>query len=39
MTQMYANWDRMAPAVRDAYRASAAAFISTLIPAALGWVH
>ena len=39
MTQMYANWDRMSPPVRDAYRASAAAFISTLIPAALGWVR
>ncbi len=39
MTQMYANWDRMAPPMRDAYRASAAAFISTLVPAAPGWVH
>lgn len=38
MTHIYANWDRMSPVVRDAYRVSAAAFIDTLIPAAPGWV-
>ena len=39
MTQIYANWDRMSPVARDAYRVSAAAFIDTLIPAAPGWVR
>ena len=39
MTNMYANWDRMTIAVRDAYRASAAAFLATLEPASGGWVR
>ena len=39
MIQMYANWDRMKPEVRDAYRASAAAFLETLEPAAKGWAR
>lgn len=39
MVQMYANWDRMTPEVRDAYRASAAAFLDTLEPAAPGWAR
>ena len=39
MMQMYANWDRMDPAVRDSYRASAAAFLDTLEPAAKGWAR
>ncbi len=39
MMQMYANWDRMDPAVRDAYRSSAARFLETLEPAADGWVR
>ncbi len=37
MMKMYASWDRMDPAVRDAYRASAAAFLATLEPAEDGW--
>ena len=36
---MYANWDRMSPAMRDGYRVSAAAFIETLVPAGPGWVR
>ncbi|MBB5685726.1 cryptochrome/photolyase family protein [Sphingobium boeckii] len=39
MVQMYANWDRMAPEMRAAYRASAAAFLATLKPAAKGWAR
>ena len=39
MTQMYANWDRMDPAVRDAYRESAGAFLGSLVPAAKGWAR
>ncbi len=39
MIQMYANWDRMAPEVRDAYRSSAAAFLETLEPASPGWAR
>ena len=39
MTQMYANWDRMDPAVRDAYRASASEFLGSLVPAAKGWAR
>ncbi|MDF0546239.1 cryptochrome/photolyase family protein [Sphingobium sp. H39-3-25] len=39
MVQMYANWDRMKPEVRDAYRASAATFLETLEPAAKGWAR
>ena len=39
MVQMYASWDRMEPAVRDAYRASAADFLETLEPAATGWAR
>ena len=38
MTKMYASWDRMDPAIRDAYRASALAFLKTLKPAASEWV-
>lgn len=39
MVQMYASWDRMAPAAQEAYRASAAAFLDTLEPAATGWAR
>ena len=39
MVQMYANWDRMKPEIRDAYRASAAAFLDTLEPAAPSWAR
>jgi deoxyribodipyrimidine photolyase-related protein len=39
MTQMYANWDRMDPAMRDAYRASAASFLQSLDPAHPGWAR
>lgn len=39
MATMYANWDRMTPAARDAYRASAAAFLATLVPAGPGWAR
>jgi Deoxyribodipyrimidine photo-lyase-related protein len=39
MTNMYATWDRMMPDARDAVRASAAAFLATLEPAADGWVR
>ncbi|MFW2851850.1 cryptochrome/photolyase family protein [Sphingomonas sp. TX0543] len=39
MTQMYANWDRMASGQRDAYRASAASFLESLEPAAEGWAR
>jgi len=39
MMQMYANWDRMDPAKREAYRSSAAAFLQTLEPAAAGWAR
>ena len=39
MMQMYANWDRMTPEVREAYRASAAAFLATLEPARSGWAR
>ncbi|MDO6415016.1 cryptochrome/photolyase family protein [Sphingomonas sp. BIUV-7] len=39
MVQMYANWDRMKPEIREAYRASAAAFLETLEPAAAGWAR
>ncbi len=39
MVQMYANWDRMDPAQRDAYRSSASAHLETLQPAAAGWAH
>ncbi len=37
MVQMYANWDRMKPEVREAYRASAEVFLAGLEPAAEGW--
>ncbi|WP_309603419.1 cryptochrome/photolyase family protein [Sphingomonas sp.] len=37
MIQMYANWDRMAPEMREAYRESAGAFLETLEPAQPGW--
>ncbi|MCY7280750.1 MAG: cryptochrome/photolyase family protein [Sphingomonas bacterium] len=39
MTKMYASWDRMDPVVRDAYRASALAFMQTLVPSAKRWVR
>ena len=39
MVQIYANWDRMKPDVRDAYRASAADFLAALEPADEGWVR
>ena len=39
MVQMYANWDRMKPEVRDAYCVSAASFLATLKPAASGWAR
>jgi deoxyribodipyrimidine photolyase-related protein len=39
MVQMYANWDRMKPEVRDAYRTSAATFLATLKPAASDWAR
>ena len=39
MTNMYSNWDRMAPEQREAYRASAAAFLEKLEPAGSGWVR
>ena len=39
MTNMYANWDRMTPEMRDGYRASAAAFLETIEPAAAGWAR
>lgn len=39
MVQIYANWDRMTPAVRAEYRASAAAFLATIEPAAPGWAR
>ncbi|CAN5406937.1 cryptochrome/photolyase family protein [soil metagenome] len=39
MVQMYANWDRMTPEVRQAYRDSAGTFLATLVPAADGWVR
>ncbi|MGZ0074582.1 cryptochrome/photolyase family protein [Sphingobium limneticum] len=39
MVQIYANWDRMKPDVRDAYRASAADFLAKLEPAEEGWVR
>ena len=39
MMKMYASWDRMDPAVREGYLASAAAFLDTLQPAAVGWAR
>ncbi len=39
MIQMYANWDRMTPEQRNAYRESAAAFLDTIEPAAKGWAR
>lgn len=39
MANMYATWDRMQPEVQGAYRASAAAFLDTLEPAAKGWAR
>jgi deoxyribodipyrimidine photolyase-related protein len=39
MIQMYANWDRMAPALRDRYRASANTFLDELEPAEKGWAR
>ena len=39
MANMYGTWDRMTPDQRTAYRASAAAFLDTLEPAAPGWAR
>jgi deoxyribodipyrimidine photolyase-related protein len=39
MVNMYANWDRMKPEVRDDYRASAATFLAALEPAGPGWAR
>lgn len=39
MATIYANWDRMMPEQRDSYRASAAAFLDTIEPAASGWAR
>lgn len=39
MVQMYANWDRMRPEARAAYRASAARFLEGLEPAREGWAR
>lgn len=39
MTKIYANWDRMDPAVQEACRASARAFLETLEPAVGDWVR
>ena len=39
MANMYGTWDRMKPEVRDAYRASAAAFLETLAPAEARWAR
>ncbi len=39
MVQMYANWDRMQPEVRNGYRTSAATFLESLEPAAEGWAR
>ncbi len=39
MANMYGTWNRMKPEVRDAYRASAAAFLDTLEPASPGWAR
>ncbi len=36
---VYRNWERMADAQRRAYRASATAFLATLLPAAEGWAR
>ncbi|AHE56241.1 cryptochrome/photolyase family protein [Sphingomonas sanxanigenens] len=39
MRTMYATWHRMKPAQQDAYRASAAAFLAGVKPAADGWAR
>ena len=39
MRDMYRNWDRMPREIQDAYRASAAAFLETVEPAAKGWAR
>ena len=39
MRNMYANWDRMTPELREAYRASAAHFLERLEPPAKGWAR
>lgn len=39
MRNMYANWNRMKPDQRKAYRKSAATFLDTLEPAAAGWAR
>jgi deoxyribodipyrimidine photolyase-related protein len=39
MVRIYANWDRMDPEVRDAYRGSAAAFLESLKSAQDGWAR
>ena len=37
MMNQYAGWDRMAPAMREAYRSSAAEFLASIEPASPGW--
>ncbi|MDF0488380.1 cryptochrome/photolyase family protein [Sphingomonas sp. H39-1-10] len=39
MANMYGTWDRMKPEVREAYRASAEAFLDALEPAEAGWAR
>lgn len=39
MGNMYATWRRMSDDTRADYRASAAAFLATLVPAAPGWAR
>ena len=39
MARIYANWDRMSPEMKAAYRTSAAEFLITLEPAGDGWAR
>ena len=39
MRNIYAGWDRMAPAQREALRRSAASFLDRLVPAEPGWAR
>ena len=39
LSNMYRNWDRLAPERQAEYRTSAAAFLATLEPAAAGWAR
>ena len=39
MINMYGTWDKMQPEAREALRASAAAFLGALEPAAKGWAR